>query len=72
MGDEADDILRSFGLTEDDQKDYKVIIERFDSHFIKRRNAIYERTKFNSRSQEQGEPVVAMGYCMTKLLKFGI
>lgn len=55
MGDEADDILSSFGLSEDDQKD--MVKVKLDTHFIKRRNVIYERAKFNNRSQEQGEPV---------------
>ena len=57
MGDEADDILRSFGLSEEDKKLYKPVLEEFDKHFIKRRNVIYERARFNSRKQEEGEPV---------------
>lgn len=57
MGDEADDILKSFSLGEDDSKKYKVVKEKFDSHFVKRRNIIYERAKFNMRKQEVGEPV---------------
>ena len=31
----------------------------FDSHFVKRRNVIYEHAKFNQRRQEPGEPVDA-------------
>lgn len=57
MGDEADDILRSFQLSADDSKLYKVVSERFNSHFVKRRNVIYERAKFNFRRQEEGESV---------------
>ena len=30
---------------------------QFDVHFIPRRNVIFERARFNSRKQEQGEPV---------------
>lgn len=30
---------------------------KFKMHFVKRRNTIYERAKFNSRKQEQGEAV---------------
>ena len=31
--------------------------DKFDSHFIKRRNVIFERAKFNMRKQEDGESV---------------
>ena len=59
MGDEADDILRSFALSEEDGKKYDTVKGRFDSHFIKRRNIIFERAKFNMRRQQDGEPVDA-------------
>jgi hypothetical protein len=57
MGDEADDILRSFGLSADDAKKYNVVKDKFDGHFVKRRNVIYERARFNQRRQEAGESV---------------
>ena len=57
MGDEADDILRSFKLSDTDVKKYRVVKEKFEDHFIKKRNVIYERARFNSRKQEKGEPV---------------
>ena len=50
MGDHADDILCSFGLNEEDAKKY-------DGHFVKRRNKIFERAKFNQRVQKGGESV---------------
>lgn len=59
MGDQADDILRSFKLSEADGKKYTVVKEKFEAHFVKRRNVIYERAKFNKRKQEEGEPVDA-------------
>ena len=59
MGNEGDDILRSFSLSEEDQKKYNTVKAKFDGHFVKRRNTIFERAKFNSRRQEQGEPVDA-------------
>ena len=49
MGDEADDILRSFNLTEAQQAEYAVVKERFNSHFVRKRNVIFERAKFNMR-----------------------
>ena len=33
-----------------------MVKEKFEDHFIKKRNVIYEGTRFNSRKQE-GEPV---------------
>ena len=57
MGDEADDILRSFRLSEEDAKKYDVVKAKFDGHFVKRRNVIYERAKLNQRCQEPGESV---------------
>ena len=59
MGDEADDILRSFNLSEADSKKYTKVREKFDAHFVKRRNVIFERAKFNQRKQEDGESVDA-------------
>ena len=57
MGDEADDILRSFRLEASESNKYDVVKAKFESHFVKRRNVIYERAKFNLRRQEEGEPV---------------
>lgn len=31
--------------------------EKFDQHFIVKRNVIFERAKFNMRTQEPGEPI---------------
>ena len=59
MGDEADDILISFKLSEEDRKKYEVVKDKFTSYFIKRRNVIYERARFNCRRQEEGEAVDA-------------
>ena len=60
MGDEADDILRSFtALSEDDKKKYEPVVAQFEAHFVKRRNIIFERARFNMRKQEEGEPVDA-------------
>ena len=59
MGDRADDVLRSFRLTEAESTTYKTVKEKFDSYFIKWHNTIFERAQFNVRKQEQGESVDA-------------
>jgi predicted aspartyl protease len=57
MGDEADEILHTFGLSDANRKKYKTVAEKFSSHFITKRNIVFERAKFNRRIQEPGEPV---------------
>ena len=55
MGDAANDILKSFHLTEEEMKTYDTVKDKFDNHFIKNRNVIYERVCFNQCCQEEGE-----------------
>ena len=57
MGDEADDILSSLGLFDDDKKSYDTVKAKLEGHFVKRKNVIYERARFNLRRQEEGESV---------------
>ena len=54
MGDLADDVLRSFGLSAE-QQTYDTVTKKFEDHFVKRRNIIFERARFNQRRQEDGE-----------------
>ena len=51
MGDQADDILASFSLSAEESKTYGIVKSKFDNYFLKRRNVIYERAKFNMRRQ---------------------
>ena len=57
MGDEADDIMSGFGLTEEEREVYQNVNTKFDESFVVRRNTIFERAKFNRRCQEEGENV---------------
>ncbi|UYV72016.1 K02A2.6-like, partial [Cordylochernes scorpioides] len=58
MGDRADDIFRTFKFEkEEEAKKIDSVLKAFDSHFCVRKNIIYERAKFNSRIQEDREPV---------------
>ena len=47
MGDEADDILSSLGLSNDDKKSYDTVKTKLEGHFVKRKNVIYECARFN-------------------------
>ncbi|UYV83311.1 K02A2.6-like [Cordylochernes scorpioides] len=58
MGDRADDIFRTFKFEkEEEATKIDSVLEAFDSHFCVRKNIIYECAKFNSRIQEDREPV---------------
>ena len=57
MGEEADSVLTSTNISADDRKKYTAVIGKFDDYFKVRRNAIFERAKFNRRSQREGESV---------------
>jgi len=47
MGDAEEDILRSFTLTEEQQKSYGAVLAKLHGYFVKKRNVIFERAKFN-------------------------
>ena len=52
MGGDAEDIMATFfSADEGDSKKYDVVKEKFDSHFITKKNVIYERAKVNQRAQ---------------------
>ena len=57
MGDEADDVMLSFGLRDAEKKKYGTVTSRFEQHFTRRRNTIFEQAKFNQRIQNKGEAV---------------
>lgn len=67
MGDQADDILCTLGLSAADLKKYKPVKEAFDKYFICKRNVIYERARFNERNQELGESAEAFITAVYKL-----
>ncbi len=59
MGETSEDIMATFGLSEADQKRWTPVRDKFKDHFVKRKNFVFERAKFNRRVQEEGEPVDA-------------
>ena len=50
VGGNANDILKSFHLSEKDHV-YETVIQQFTSHFVGRSNVIFERARFNKRVQ---------------------
>ena len=74
MGDEADDILCSMGLSDEEKKNYETVKAKFEAHFIKRRNPIFEQAKFNQCRQEEGESVdsfITSLYCLAEHCAYG-
>ncbi|UYV69469.1 hypothetical protein LAZ67_6003708 [Cordylochernes scorpioides] len=58
MGNRTDDIFRTFKFEkEEEATKIDSVLKAFDSHFCVKKNIIYERAKFNSRIQEDREPV---------------
>ena len=75
MGDEADDISKSFTLAREEERKHGKVKDKLDQHFIIKRNVIFERAKFNMRKQEPGrsEPVdafIADLCCMSEHCEF--
>ena len=55
LGEEADDVLTSTGISDDEKKVYDQVVGKFDAYFKVRTNVILEREKFNKRNQLEGE-----------------
>ena len=55
IGEEAEAVLASTGLTEDERKVYDTVLAKFDGYFQIRRNVIFEHARFNRCNQQEGE-----------------
>eukprot|EP00731_Ephydatia_muelleri_P032552 Em0024g96a len=55
MGEEAEVVLVSTGITDEERKSYKKVVEKLDEYFHVRHNVIFERARFNRRDQLEGE-----------------
>lgn len=56
-GGNANEIFRSFQLTEAEQE-YETVKGRFATHFVGRTNVIFEQARFNQRVQGEQESVI--------------
>ena len=55
-------------------KNYTIVKGKFEGRFVKRRNTIYKRAKFNQRKQEDGETVdsfITVLYCLVEHCQYG-
>ena len=74
IGEEAESVLISTDATADDHKEYKKTIAKFDEFFSVQRNVIYERARFNRRSQlqsETAEEYIVELYCLAETCNYG-
>ena len=77
MGDEADDILSSFTMSDDDKKNCDDVKAELEGHFIIidiKRNVIFERAKLNLRVQKEGESadnLITNLYTLAEHCQFG-
>ena len=55
LGEQADAVLSSTGISEDNRKKYSEVMSKFDEYFKVRKNIIFERARFNRRNQLPGE-----------------
>ncbi|GLV44724.1 hypothetical protein CBL_20635, partial [Carabus blaptoides fortunei] len=74
MGDQAEDIFASFKLKDDEKKDYRKVVNAFESHFVVKRNVIYESYLFFERRQQEGESAeefITSLYTLSEHCEFG-
>ena len=50
-------MFKSVALAEEDGKKFDVILEKFDEHFVPKRNVIHERACTHQLNQKQGESI---------------
>ena len=59
MGPEAEEVMKTFGLSVAESKDYKVVVGKFDSYFTPRKNVLRLRRTFYKRIQRPQEDTEA-------------
>jgi len=57
LGEDAEDVLSSTNISEENRKKYVEVITKLDDFFQVRKNVIYERARFNQRMQLADESV---------------
>lgn len=57
LGKDAEDILNSTSIKKAERDHYNRVLQHFDNFFKVRKNIIFERARFNTCSQGEGESV---------------
>ena len=74
LGEEADDVLTSTNITAENRKKFADVLQKFDEFFKVRKNVIFERVRFNQRSQgetETAEQFITSLYSLAADCEFG-
>uniref|UniRef100_A0A0A9WBA4 RIMS-binding protein 2 n=1 Tax=Lygus hesperus TaxID=30085 RepID=A0A0A9WBA4_LYGHE len=66
MGDDAEDIYESFSLK---SPSFNQVVDKFNKFYEKKTNIVYERAKFNRRSQLENESAESFVVNLYKLIK---
>ena len=76
MGPEAENIFKTFVFTDEDEcDDFDIVMQKFDEHFIPKRNIIHERARFHARTQQNGESTetfIRSLYELSEFCDFGV
>lgn len=74
LGEDAEDVLTSTNISDEERHRYQIVLEHFDSFFKVRKNVVFERAKFNSRYQRDSETVegfIAALYNLVETCNYG-
>ena len=74
LGPDADDVLTSTSIGDEDRKKYAQVVAKLDAHFKVRRNVIFERARFNKRNQlenESAEEYITTLYSLVETCEYG-
>ncbi|XP_064469660.1 uncharacterized protein LOC135384386 [Ornithodoros turicata] len=74
MGEQAEDIYGTLKLSPEDARKFDKVLEASDAYFVPRHNVIFERAKFNTRVQQDGESAeefVTVLHSMAYLCNYG-
>lgn len=69
IGEEGQDIIESFNLTEEQMSDDTALINAFEDYVKPRKNVIYERFLFYNRHQKEGESFENFLTSISKMVK---
>ncbi|GBN65097.1 hypothetical protein AVEN_65994-1 [Araneus ventricosus] len=75
MGEQAEDIFSSFGLSKTEQDDFDIVFKKFNDNFVVKKNTIFEHAQFNKRVQLDGESVntfITALYTLAEHCEYGV